>query len=381
MWSGVAVVAAPAVEREQSLGHGSYALVVFAVPMLASALLEAGLAIVSDRVPRRRFIVGGLLVLASALLLCAFAPSAWWLSAALAIAGAASGAACGAAQIELIAEQGGAADKAMSRWTLFAAAGDVVTPLVVAGTLKLGVSYRGALVVIAAVLVAQATAVARRGGPAVDVLSDEDEASAPLREVLSRGLRRGRLWAWLLGAAFCTLLDEIVAALASLRLRVDLGASEAAAAACLAAFSSGSTLGAIATERLVGRASPRAILLGSAAACAASLVLVLLAPSPALTTLALVPLGASAAPHYTLAKARAYEAVPESPGLVNAAAQAFVVLDLVAPLALGLVADRRGLRAALACLLVQPIALFALTLLLERKRAASHSGSTERSHS
>jgi predicted MFS family arabinose efflux permease len=140
------------------------------------------------------------------------------------------------------------------------------------------------------------------------------------------------------------------------------------AAACLAAFSSGSVIGAIATERYVDRVPARSILLGSALICAALLGLVLLAPSPALVTVALVPLGASVAPHYALAKARAYAAVPDRPGLVNAAAQAFVVLDLGAPLALGLVADRWGLRAALACLLAQPVAIFVLTLLLERRR-------------
>ncbi|HEU4532763.1 MAG TPA: MFS transporter, partial [Polyangiaceae bacterium] len=286
----------------------------------------------------------------------------------LAIAGAASGAACGAAQAELIAEHKGAADKAMSRWTLFAAAGDVVTPLAVAATLAAGVSYRGALVAIALAIALQGAAVARRGGAGGEAAGEEDEPSAPLREALARGRNHGRLWAWLLGAAFCTLLDEIVAALASLRLRADLGASEAWAAACIAAFSAGSVAGAFATDRYVERVAPRAILLGSAAACAASLALVLLAPSPALAAIALVPLGASAAPHYALAKARAYEAVPDRPGLVNAAAQAFVVLDLGAPLALGLVADRWGLRAAIACLLAQPIVIFALTLLLERRR-------------
>lgn len=348
--------------------------------MLVSAIIEAGLALVSDRVPRRHFIIGGLLVLAAALLLCAVAPSAWLLSAALAIAGAASGAACGAAQAELIAEHHGAADKAMSRWTIFAAVGDVVTPLVVAATLSVGMSYRGALVAIALVLVGQAAAVARRGAK-VDAAvvdstetDDEDAPPAPLKEVLSQGLRQGRLWAWLLGAAFCALLDEIAAALTSLRLRVDLGASEAVAAACLAAFSSGSVVGAIATERYVDRVPARTILLGSSLACAALLGLVLLAPSPALVTCALVPLGASVAPHYALAKARAYAAVPDRPGLVNAAAQAFVVLDLGAPLALGLVADRWGLRAALACLLAQPVAIFVVTLLLERRREDEPSG-------
>ena len=55
LWSGVAVVAAPDVEREQSIGHGAYALVVFALPMLGSALLEV--AAISRAVGGRRDLV------------------------------------------------------------------------------------------------------------------------------------------------------------------------------------------------------------------------------------------------------------------------------------------------------------------------------------
>jgi hypothetical protein len=42
-WSGVAVVAAPDVEREEGLEHGSYVLLVFALPLLGGALLEAAI--------------------------------------------------------------------------------------------------------------------------------------------------------------------------------------------------------------------------------------------------------------------------------------------------------------------------------------------------
>jgi hypothetical protein len=44
---------------------------------------------------------------------------------------------------------------------------------------------------------------------------------------------------------------------------------------------------------------------------------------------------------------------------VQAIGQLFVVVDVLAPLALGLVADRLGLRAALACLALQPVVVAA----------------------
>ena len=153
----------------------------------------------------------------------------------------------------------------------------------------------------------------------------------------------------------CTLLDEIAVALVALRMTRDLGASEALTAASLTAFSLGSLAGAVATDRIVARASVRTVLGVSALASAASLALVIVARSPLQAIAALFVLGASAAPHYPLLKAAAYDAVPGRPGLVNAAAQVFVGLEVALPLAVGLVAARYGLGAALACLAVETL--------------------------
>ncbi len=55
--------------------------------------------------------------------------------------------------------------------------------------------------------------------------------------------------------------------------------------------------------------------------------------------------------------------------MLNAMAHIFTPLDIVTPLALGLVADRFGLPAALAVLLVQPIGLFGIALTQVRRRS------------
>src|SRR5882724_11086603 len=103
IWSGVAVVGAPSVEREQGLGHAGYTVAVFAGPMVFGAVIEAAVLPLSDRMAKRRFAGAALCVLSAALAVCALATTAWMLSAGLALAGAASGAACGTAQAELIA--------------------------------------------------------------------------------------------------------------------------------------------------------------------------------------------------------------------------------------------------------------------------------------
>lgn len=396
-WSGVAVVAAPEVEREQRIEHGGYALLVFALPLLGSALLEAGLALAADRYARRRVTALALCGLSAALLLCATASHGTLLATGLALAGAASGVACGAAQSELVAASAGAGDRAMTRWVLFGSAGDVLTPLLVALVLGAGASYRAAFAAAAVLVLLQGAALIIGSGPerkestgcapappqagAAGADSEdadpedanredadpEDADAVPLLTALREGVRNASLWRWLIAAGLCTLLDEIVVAFAALHAERDLGASSATAVACVTGVSAGAVLGAWLTDRALDAVASDRLLLGSTLASALALTAVVLAPTPAWLALALVALGASAAPQYALTKARAYAASPGRPGVVNALAQVFVLLDIAGPLALGALADRLGVAAALACLMLQPLGISLLLVAAKRQ--------------
>jgi len=81
--------------------------------------------------------------------------------------------------------------------------------------------------------------------------------------------------------------------------------------------------------------------------------------------------GLSCAPHHALAQAQAYEQLPGNPGTVQALAQLFVVADVAAPLAVGLLADRFGLGAALACLVLQPAVIAVCAWRIPRSSAQS----------
>jgi MFS family permease len=362
LWSGVTVTGAPAVERELGLSHAGYVVFVFVGPLLLAALLEGGLALLSDRVDRRRLLLGGQAALASALAFVAWAPSAWGLSAGLAVAGAASGVACGAAQAVLVAGDPQAVDRAMVRWTLFASIGDVLTPLLTAASLALGCSYRAALLAIALLVLLQLLASIRArasglaGGSARD---DGDPPPEPLVAAVARAARLPRLWTWLFAAASCTLLDELVIALAALHLRREQGWPESLAAAAAIAFATGSVAGASFADRAVARFGRRRVLFASAAGCTLALFALLLPLSPLAACGALFLLGCAAAPHHPLALAQAYEELPRNPGTVQAFGQVFVGLEVLAPLVVGEVADHFGLRAAVGCLLAQPLLIAA----------------------
>lgn len=394
----MAVVAAPDVERERALGHGAYALFIFALPLLGAALLEASVALLSERWPRRRVVGLGLCTASAALAACAAFDDHRLLALGLTLAGAAAGAACTAAQIELVAENPGARERALARWVSCGAVGDVLTPVFVALVLQLDGTYRAAFGMTAAWALAHGVLVLRsRERPRLspeDVTGDasqsiegpedpeqledpEDAEPAPLWSALRESVANGRLWLALLGSSLCLFLDELVVAFATLHAEAALGAPPAVAVACVSGGSVGAVLGAWYTERLLARLAPDQLLFGSACAALAALVLVLAAPSVLWLGLALALLGAVAAPQYALLQAKAYALLPGRPGVVNALAHAFVVVEIGAPLLLGALADVWGVGLALACLSLQPLGVL-LVLLAERRGRPRCSGQARR---
>jgi predicted MFS family arabinose efflux permease len=339
----------------------------FVGPLLVAAALEAGISLRSDRWGRWRLVVAGQAALAASLAFTAWSRSAWGLTVGLALAGTTSGIACNAAQALLVVSDPRGPDGAMARWGFFGAVGDMIAPLLTAGAMAFGYSYRGAMAVVALLVALQSVGLvrdARRERDDGAVTSPDPESPAePLRLALGRAIRLPRLWAWLAAAALCTLLDELVVAFAALRLHREQGLSEALAAAAAVTFAAGSVLGAALNERAVGRLPPRRVLLASSALCALVLAGLVLVPGAGPTCVALFLVGAACAPHHPLSLARAYAELPSNPGTVQAVAQIFVAVDIGVPLALGLVADRYGLSAALGCLLLQPAAIAACALL------------------
>jgi MFS family permease len=327
-------------------------------------------ALLSDVWRRDRLVVLGQGVLAASLLFTAWTSSPWGLTLGLALAGASSGVACGSAQALLLTsdrEGAARADRAMVRWSLYCSVGDVLTPIVTGTAIGLGHSYRVALGAVAIAVGLQcvlSAALLPRTRATEDAPLDPEPAAVPLRQAVARALRLPRLWLWLLAAASCTLLDELVIALAVLRLAHDRAASAALATAAAVCFSAGAVLGGALTDRVVERLTPRRVLVGSAVVCAAALGGMIASGSLAAGCVALFVVGVTCAPHHPLSMARAYEELPDRPGTVQAMGQLFVVVDVGAPLLLGAIADRFGLGAAIGCLVVQPVVVATVAGLL-----------------
>jgi MFS family permease len=372
LWSGVVVSGVDSVERELGLTHTRYVALVFSAPLVIAALLESVASLASEAWGRKRVIVVGQGALAAALLYVGFSRDPWGLTLGLALAGTASGVACGAAQGVLVAADPANVDRGLVRWALFAAIGDVLAPLVTATAIALGGSYRAAIVAVAAAVLCQcAVSACRIDSPSVMAPGDgPDEPLEPLPSAMAGAMRRPRLWLWLVVAATCTLLDELVVTLATVRAVRDLGITAALAAAVAVVFAIGSVVGASLGDRVVERFGSRRVLLLSAAACVLSLAALLECRGAIGLCVALAAVGVTCAPHHALAFARAYDEVPGRPGVVQACAQLFVAVDVVAPLALGWVADRFGARIAIACLVAQP-GVILVAALLEVRRSSN----------
>jgi MFS family permease len=143
------------------------------------------------------------------------------------------------------------------------------------------------------------------------------------------------------------------------------------------AIALGGILGALLSDRLLVHTDARRVLIGSSIVSLVALLLLTQtgAAFPALLLLAL--LGVAVAPHHALIQAAAYEQLPGRPGLVNAALQLFVVVEIAAPLAVGVIAAQLSLTAALLALSVQPLVVgwVALRALRSRDRGRrSHWG-------
>ncbi len=339
-----------------------------AVPMISAIVLEAPLLAASDRWARKHLALAtSLAVMAAAFLAAGSATSLVGVTCALSVAFPACGVAGALAEATLI----GACDsdvaraRAMARWSLAGALGDTAGPLVLA----LALGWRGGASVIGVVVafVALLVVLVRPHTASVAGANDDEDAPEPaalLSELLA-ALRRPALFAWLLATALCSLLDETLIAFAALHwdaLASANGYGRLAVGALLAAFSCGGAISLLGVDVVLARspASAKRLLATCACACALSYCAWLVVSGPYLGASLFFLVGACTSPLWPLCQARVYDLLPGRPGLAAAASTLFSPIDVVAPLALGLVADRSGVVSALTLLLLQPLGILAL---------------------
>jgi MFS family permease len=339
--------------------------VIFLIPGAIALVVEPIVFLLSDRYPRKWFVTGGLALMAVGAVASALAPDPITLSLAIGVWWIAIGVASSLAQATLVDRDPERRARTLARWTLASLGGDLLAPAVLAAFAALALSWRDAFLLVGAVLALAALAMLPQPGHAFATGESEDDEES-LWTSFRAALRDRVLLLWLFGCALCDLLDEILVVFASLHARHELGADPTDQAILLGAFMLGGAIGLVALDRLLIRYSEQRLLLLSALACAASYAGWLLADDIAVAVVLAFPVGATSAPLYPLAAARAYARFPGRSGLVLAAQHLFTPLGLALPFLLGLVADHAGTFVALALLGVQPLGLVVL-LAVDRK--------------
>ena len=371
------MVGASSIADDLAIGSGvTLFAIVLAGPTALAWLLEPWIHALSDRLERRRLRELGLAGCALCLALAAWAENPLFVALAIAGWGLATGVSCGVAQSLLVV--GVEPDRAMTRWALATAVGDVLAPLLVGATTVIGIAWRGALLVAAGVSIL-ALILLRFARPVEDVsqatshlINSRREVSdfggaksgspkrtspapttpAGLEKVELRAVLRDRnLLAWLCAMASCTLLDEIIIVIAALR----LGSDTVELTVQLTVLLGSTAFGLSVLSRYLRRYSTNRILIASSALVVVSLLVWWWFPDGPLAWVALAVLGAAESVHWPLAKSQAFQRLPDRPGLVNALESVFNLADVAFPLAIGAIVTLFGIHAATLVLLIEPL--------------------------
>ena len=340
------------------------------VPALVANVIEPFLAILGDVWRRRVIVLGGGLAFTLALALTAASQTPAVLLLAFILLYPASGAFVSLSQATLMDLDEPRREHNMARWTLAGSVGVVLGPLALGLGLMLGVGWRGVMAAMAGLsfaLLMLSLPMPFHGGHTGARLSVAAVGRGLLDAV--RALKRRVVLRWLILLEFSDLMLDVLLGLLALYL-VDVGgATPQQASLGVAVWVGVGLVGDFALIPLLERVRGLRYLRLSALISLALFPLMLLAPEFWQKVVLLGLIGFFNAGWYAILQAQLYATLPGQSGTALAVKNLSGIVASVIPLALGLVAQRWGLNAAMWLLLAGPLALV-IGLIGERTEAA-----------
>lgn len=342
----------PLIRHDLGLTYAGVGLLL-TIPGAVGAAVELAYGPISDAGGRRRLLLAGGLAFAAALLLAAAAGGFGMLLVALLLFSPASGAFVGLAQTALIDLEPDRHEQAMARWTLAGSVGVAAGPLLLAATVALGGGWR---MLFAALGLATLPLVAVvRKLPLPSALETAGVRAEVRRTVAA--LRRREVLRWLALLEVGDLVGDVCTGFAALYF-VDVVSTSPATAALAVALLTGASLAGDALLVLLLARGVRGLVYLRWSAAALLVVVPAFLLLPGLTKLVpLALLGVLRAGWYAILKARLFSALPGQSGAALSLSSLSGLLGSLPPLAIGLLAQRFGLGAALWLVLVAPVAL------------------------
>jgi hypothetical protein len=260
-----------------------------------------------------------------------------------------------ACEVALVDLAGDDLVRVLAPGNLGAEIGDLIGPLLLAGSAALGWSWRVPFLVSAIVAFAYAAVLAVQHLPRPQPADEPSSAVADVRSCL----RDRRVWLLALVSLLFDTLDEPFLGFAIAFLEVDRGQSHAVAVLVGGSVLVGGVLGAGAIA--LGLAGPRILRPGRlpvapALVLAGSVLGIVVAPTIPLQVLFGVASGVSSAMFWTTVQARILGLRPGQPGTTAAVVGYLSLPSALWPLAAAAVADRFGLQAALGIYVVTAVA-------------------------
>jgi FSR family fosmidomycin resistance protein-like MFS transporter len=335
--------------------------VLLSVPRIIGSSLEPAFGILADVGWKRVLVLGGGVAFALGLALVGTAHSFWALLLAWVVFNPASGAFVSLSQATLADAEPQRLEQNMARWALAGSLGNVLGPLVVSACIGVGLGWRPAFLVLAALAVVTLHKVWREAESRETPHQDTAGFSGflgfleGLRGAL-RALRRGEVLRWLVLLECADLMGDVFRGYAALYFVDVARSSESAASLAVAVLTGVGLVGDALLLPLLERVRGIPYLRVSAILTALTFPAFLLAPGGWKLVL-LGALGVLNSGWYSILKARLYSSLPGQSGTALAVSNVSGLVGSLIPLALGALAERLGLGVAMWALLLGPIAL------------------------
>ncbi|TMC22761.1 MAG: MFS transporter [Chloroflexi bacterium] len=332
----------------------------FSIGAVSALLLEPIINLLSDRTSKRWWVLGGLLSLALGYGLAGSTHNYIVLLIAFALIYPASGAAVGLSEAALIDDAPHAATRTMTRWTLIASIGDLLSPLVVAAfvALSLGWSELCWFAVIAWTVAALMVGLQRFPRPAC--APDNDTSDASILANLRKAIRDPLLLRWAVLAILPFMLDEVFTGFSVLYLRDVLHADQVVISMSIVAQMIGALLGLLIVDRLVGHIAPQQLLVWLSLLSLTGIIILLSIHITIVAIGALFTISLGAAGLYPIAQAEAYARQPGRSGMVRAIIGLGTPFEIALPGLVGLVAGHFGVLTGVALLGTAPLLILLL---------------------
>lgn len=349
---GFLLSALPILRAALGLSYAQVGLLL-GLPAVFNLVLEPAVLLLGETPRRKALMVGGGMAFGAALALMATARYFEALLIGLVLAFPASGAFVTLSQASLMDRSHGREAQAMARWALAGSLGNLVGPLLLAGALTLGASWRWGFASLAVCGLLLALGLGRMP---VSALDRQRETIGGLLRGL-RAIARPRVLRWVGLLKISDLMLDILLGYAALYLVDVVGLVPARASLVMAGLMGAGLMADFAAVPLLERVSGRVVVRVSSALVIVLFAGMLLVPQPLAKVILLLATRLVTLAWYPVLQGEAYAAAGGRSATLMALISVVSVVDGGLAWAIGWVAGLAGLPAAMGLMLAAPLSL------------------------